>query len=1192
MLRLLTCSLLAAALLMPAFASAALPGANGKIAFVSGRDGNDEIYVMDPDGSNQTRLTQNAARDKSPTWSPDGRQIAFLRDPDSRGLDDVMVIDADGTNERLVKADEGIGSSGLSYSPDGARLVYAGIASVSGSFGTNITRLDVDGSNRTELTDGRDGGVVDLSPDFSPDGQQIVFQRDNLFDDGDEIFVMGQDGSGQRRVLPAAGPVSDLDPDFTPDGRIAFWGRRAAEPTDPTDEDVFVVGPDGSGLTRILSPGEDDSHPAFSPDGTKIVLERSSAGIVVTASDGTSPVTLTRLGSRPDWQRLPAAVTTVTQRPEARTRNASEVFRFALVPGFEGSHKCSIDGSTFQSCNSGTTANGFLVSDLSEGAHRLEVFFDVQGTADDGPITTVEWTVDRTGPDVQITSGPPVSTSDTSATFTFASGATDLDGFRCSLDGGPSFLCRTPDTETGLAPGTHTFSVTALDDLGNESSPAEARWQIAAPAPPAGGGEVAAAETSFTCSLPNVPRIAFGVIVAVGVEACLDATADPDRFTSRRPVLVNGIGIVPDAGTEIRIARDAANGSVVTTGGSTLRLGDLSWKLDEGFTWNELSRGSLATINRLFEMGSLSSADGIKDLERERRSSGLKSVFGLNLVAAPKAEFSAVNGGQVTLSLKLAVPNLLRSTPGRLPPGTSISETGVSFEGAAVISNDRGFQWQGKVQIPEFWIAGKFKVKDTSLAFDSALRQFDGLATVEFSSQALPAVLKSRAKAITVGLAFGPPGFPVKKLSLSVSQLDRPIGDGFFLQRAGLQLSTGIGRKGGRVAGLQGSAGVSFLPRLQFGTLFSGEVISIDGSLALTFPLDIEEFDKAVKSSGFELKGITKVLGVQIGDVTVSSLDGVVDISGSIDATYLGVGFVGRVAPGAFVSPVDLSFNIEATGQAILPGGIRAGATDIFSSRGLMRCINADAAVVGGVSIGYGLVRTDTGLRPLLVTSACDVTPLRVARPRAAAADGSPVSINVPARTRALVVGVQTDAGTAPAATLAGPGGARLVAGQAGSTVKAGGGTTVRASGRGETAFIVPRPAAGRWTVQPGEPARVSFGRDAGPANPRAVLGRADRKGRRTLTIRANSIPGQRLEVYERGASGARRLGRLAGPGGRLRFTAAGGLGPKRRIDVLVVRAGLPRGRTAVARFRVAAIGRPGRPRLGSDRRTITWARA
>ena len=171
------------------------------------------------------------------------------------------------------------------------------------------------------------------------------------------------------------------------------------------------------------------------------------------------------------------------------------MFRFALVPGFEGSHKCSVDGSTFASCNSGTTEDGFLVSDLSEGDHELRVFFDVQGSADDGPIETISWTVDRTGPaDVRIDSGPPASTSETTAEFRFSSGASDLQGFRCSVDGGPGFLCGTPHVERDLAPGPHTFAVTAIDDVGNESAPADARWEVTGPAaPPPTGGESAGA---------------------------------------------------------------------------------------------------------------------------------------------------------------------------------------------------------------------------------------------------------------------------------------------------------------------------------------------------------------------------------------------------------------------------------------------------------------------------------------------------------------------------------------------------------------------------------------------------------------------------------------------------------------------------------------------------------------------------
>ena len=61
----------------PPLAEATFPGANGQIAFQTNRDGNDEIYTMNYDGSDQTNRTNNAAADRSPSWSPDGREIAF-----------------------------------------------------------------------------------------------------------------------------------------------------------------------------------------------------------------------------------------------------------------------------------------------------------------------------------------------------------------------------------------------------------------------------------------------------------------------------------------------------------------------------------------------------------------------------------------------------------------------------------------------------------------------------------------------------------------------------------------------------------------------------------------------------------------------------------------------------------------------------------------------------------------------------------------------------------------------------------------------------------------------------------------------------------------------------------------------------------------------------------------------------------
>jgi Tol biopolymer transport system component len=84
-----------AALATPAVAG--FPGGNGKIAFVSDRDGNDEIYSMNPDGSSQTNLTHDPAKDFGPAWSPDGSKIAFTSDRSTSGGWDIFVMNADGS---------------------------------------------------------------------------------------------------------------------------------------------------------------------------------------------------------------------------------------------------------------------------------------------------------------------------------------------------------------------------------------------------------------------------------------------------------------------------------------------------------------------------------------------------------------------------------------------------------------------------------------------------------------------------------------------------------------------------------------------------------------------------------------------------------------------------------------------------------------------------------------------------------------------------------------------------------------------------------------------------------------------------------------------------------------------------------------------------------------------------------------
>jgi MYXO-CTERM domain-containing protein len=206
--------------------------------------------------------------------------------------------------------------------------------------------------------------------------------------------------------------------------------------------------------------------------------------------------------------------TTLTSAPPAVTRQRSATFTFTSnVAG--ASFECSLDNAAFTPCSSPATVNN-----LFEGSHTFRVRArDAAGNVDSSPASHT-WTVDLTPPETLITSAPPESTPQTSATFTFSSepGAT----FECSLDGAAYSACTSPRTYSNLSIGQHAFIVRAIDAVGNDDlSPAGHGWIITGPsqvvettltsAPPAVTGQRSATFTftsnvagaSFECSLDN-----------------------------------------------------------------------------------------------------------------------------------------------------------------------------------------------------------------------------------------------------------------------------------------------------------------------------------------------------------------------------------------------------------------------------------------------------------------------------------------------------------------------------------------------------------------------------------------------------------------------------------------------------------------------------------------------------------------
>ena len=118
-----------------------------KIVFMSERDGNREIYVMNADGSNQRRLTDHPSADWSPDWSPDDSQITFMSARDDEEMD-VYVMNADGSGVRRITQNAGPDWD-PEWSPDGSRIVF-----MSGQDGNwEIYTMDTDGSDQTRLTE-------------------------------------------------------------------------------------------------------------------------------------------------------------------------------------------------------------------------------------------------------------------------------------------------------------------------------------------------------------------------------------------------------------------------------------------------------------------------------------------------------------------------------------------------------------------------------------------------------------------------------------------------------------------------------------------------------------------------------------------------------------------------------------------------------------------------------------------------------------------------------------------------------------------------------------------------------------------------------------------------------------------------------------------------------------------------------
>jgi TolB protein len=263
----------------------AVTSLSGRIVF----DNFQDVWSINADGTNLTRLTQSPWPEFDATWSPDGTQIAFRSEP--KGDQEIWLMNANGSGKHRL-------TRGLSpaWSPDGSMIAYASPGDLlcppgRGLRCTGLSIMNADGSGQHRVPHA-DGGEY---PSWSPDGKRIAFNS-NL--SGDHVmYIVDVNGS---HVVDLSRVGEGWQVDWSPDGRSILFTSHRDHPDNYTD--IYVMRPDGSGVRRLTH--NRAYTPAWSQDGIHIVF--SAPGLFVMRADGAgiTPLPIEGVGETalPDWR--------------------------------------------------------------------------------------------------------------------------------------------------------------------------------------------------------------------------------------------------------------------------------------------------------------------------------------------------------------------------------------------------------------------------------------------------------------------------------------------------------------------------------------------------------------------------------------------------------------------------------------------------------------------------------------------------------------------------------------------------------------------------------------------------------------------------------------------------------------------------------------------------------------------------
>ena len=299
-----------------------------KIVFVSSRDGNLELYLINKDGSGLKRLTFDPADDSHPVFSPDGTAIAFTSDRKNESADAYLLLNPSGSAIAVPltdwKSNETVEPG--CWSPDGTKIAF--FSDRNGKDDIYVVSAEVI-RPQLLLADAKNNLGF---PSYSPDGKKIVYQSE-LEDRTGEIRVL--DLATKQTSLVLKSEMHDTSPVWSPDGQwIAFQNRSES------NTEIYVIKTDGAGLKNLTNNPAKDVTPAWSPDGKQIVFASNRENptqvfqLFVMNSDGTNQqqVYSSASSASPNWSPAGEEVVFANDKEDFRTGNF-EIFSIAPKNG-------------------------------------------------------------------------------------------------------------------------------------------------------------------------------------------------------------------------------------------------------------------------------------------------------------------------------------------------------------------------------------------------------------------------------------------------------------------------------------------------------------------------------------------------------------------------------------------------------------------------------------------------------------------------------------------------------------------------------------------------------------------------------------------------------------------------------------------------------------------------------------------